>query len=299
MNDTNITRLVVGGPMTVTLGIPVGQRIVQSSAGSIRWSSGAWVGIKKNAARMTLSALGHRVVTRLAFSPKRIVGLVAGIAIFSGASVGGAHLLNQGGGRAPLPFEPATSQGSSVTILQESYTPAAQPQPPDVPIAAGMSIAPAEVIAGGAPALPLSDARAPGPAPRPAAPAIAKAIPAPPASDKLKPAAVILDEGQALPQSARLPQPASSGAKTLQASTGGVQKPGATVDAAAPARSSSRGAGLVAVTPDGKFALFSNPTTRMPEQFKVGDRLPKGDTIRSIDVKSGKVVTTAKEYELE
>ena len=298
MNDTNITRLVVGGPMTVTLGIPVGQRIVQSSAGSIRWSSGAWVGMKQNAARMTLSALGRRVVARLAFSPKRIVGLVAGVAIVCGAAVGGAYVLSQGGGRTPLQFEPATSQGSSVRILQESYTPAAQPQPTEVPVAAGMSIAPADVIAGGPPTLPLSDARAPGPAPRPAAATIAKAIPAPPASDKLKPAAVVLDEEQASPQSARL-QPASSGAKTLQASTGGVQKTGATVEAAAPARSSSRGGGLVAVTPDGKFALFSNPTTRMPEQFKVGNRLPTGDTIRSIDVKSGKVVTTAKEYELE
>ncbi len=300
MNDTNITRLVVGGPITVTLGIPVGQRIAQSSAGSIRWNSGAWVGMNRNAALVPLFVLGRRVAARLAFSPKVIVGMLASIAIFGGASVGGAYLLNRGGGGASLPFEPATSQGGSVRILQESYSPAAQPQPPDVPAAAGLSIVPADVIAGGPPTLPLNDARAPGPAPHQAAAPIARPIPASPASDKVKPAAVVLDEEHASPQPVRVAQPTNSSTKPLQASAGGTQKTGAADrDAAAPTRGSSRGAGLVAVTPDGKFALFSNTTTRMPEQFKVGDRLPTGDTIRSIDVKSGKVVTTAKEYELE
>lgn len=58
------------------------------------------------------------------------------------------------------------------------------------------------------------------------------------------------------------------------------------------------GGGLVAVTPDGKIALFTNPTTRLPERFSVGDKLPSGEVIKSID-KSGKVVTNAKEYKLE
>jgi hypothetical protein len=61
----------------------------------------------------------------------------------------------------------------------------------------------------------------------------------------------------------------------------------------------SGGSGLVAITPDGKIALFTNPKTRLPERFKVGDKLPSGETLKSIDTSSGKVVTDSKEYVLE
>lgn len=60
-----------------------------------------------------------------------------------------------------------------------------------------------------------------------------------------------------------------------------------------------RGTGLVAITPDGKTAVFTNPNTRLPVQYKVGDHLPGGDSIRLIDLKEGKVVTSAKEYSLD
>ena len=55
----------------------------------------------------------------------------------------------------------------------------------------------------------------------------------------------------------------------------------------------------MAITPDGKIALFTNPKTRLPERFKVGDKLPSGETLKSIDTSSGKVVTDSKEYVLE
>jgi hypothetical protein len=61
----------------------------------------------------------------------------------------------------------------------------------------------------------------------------------------------------------------------------------------------ARTAGLVAITPDGKMAVFTNPATKLPQPFKVGDRLPSGETLRSIDAKEGKVVTTSKDYSLE
>jgi len=66
-----------------------------------------------------------------------------------------------------------------------------------------------------------------------------------------------------------------------------------------PPKVRSGGSGLVAITPDGKIALFTNPKTRLPERFKVGDKLPSGETLKSIDTSSGKVVTDSKEYVLE
>ncbi|EKD98715.1 MAG: hypothetical protein ACD_23C00300G0003 [uncultured bacterium] len=59
------------------------------------------------------------------------------------------------------------------------------------------------------------------------------------------------------------------------------------------------GSGLVAVTPDGKTALFTNTATRLPEKFGVGDKLPSGEVIKSIDANAGIVKTDAKEYRLE
>ncbi|UUZ66224.1 hypothetical protein LP417_34985 (plasmid) [Polaromonas sp. P1-6] len=59
------------------------------------------------------------------------------------------------------------------------------------------------------------------------------------------------------------------------------------------------GSGLVAVTPDGKTALFTNTATRLPEKFAVGDKLPSGEVIKSIDANAGVVKTNAKEYRLE
>lgn len=61
----------------------------------------------------------------------------------------------------------------------------------------------------------------------------------------------------------------------------------------------AKGSGLVAITPDGKAALFTNPRTRLPEQFKVGDKLVNGEIVKSIDTKVGKVVTDKREYILE
>jgi len=59
------------------------------------------------------------------------------------------------------------------------------------------------------------------------------------------------------------------------------------------------GSGLVAVTPDGKSALFTNTATRLPEKFGIGDKLPSGEVIKSIDAIAGIVKTDAKEYRLE
>jgi hypothetical protein len=56
---------------------------------------------------------------------------------------------------------------------------------------------------------------------------------------------------------------------------------------------------LVAITPDGTKAIFTNHQTRLPEQFNVGEKIGNGEVIKSIDASLGKVITNAKEYSLE
>lgn len=56
---------------------------------------------------------------------------------------------------------------------------------------------------------------------------------------------------------------------------------------------------LVALTPDGKSAIFADPTTRLPTQFKIGQRLPNGETLVGVSVTTGKATTSSKEYTLD
>lgn len=116
------------------------------------------------------------------------------------------------------------------------------------------------------------------------------------------PSAVLLDE--AAPRATRegrsvaapvAPQPATIAASA--AVPPGLAKPAAVAQALKPAL--KRGTGLIAITPDGKVAVFTNPKTRLPQQFKIGDQLPDGDTLRTIDAKEGKVVSSSTEYTLD
>lgn len=52
----------------------------------------------------------------------------------------------------------------------------------------------------------------------------------------------------------------------------------------------SKPARLVAFTPDGVHALLSTVAGKAPQKFKVGDKLPSGETIQGIDATAGKIV---------
>lgn len=110
--------------------------------------------------------------------------------------------------------------------------------------------------------------------------------------------AVIMDDApapKANPTTA--PKAPAAAAQTSAKPAAPAVVPVATPTAAKPAQ--ARGIGLLAIAPDGKSAAFTNPKTRLPEQFKIGDQLPNGETVRSIDLKEGRVVTNTKEYGLE
>lgn len=118
----------------------------------------------------------------------------------------------------------------------------------------------------------------------PARPALATPKNAnPPASDEATPPVRVARHPPPLAAGSRFAQPV----KDVSARRGGA------------AASPQPTVGLIAITPDGKTAVFTNPTTKLPQPFKIGEQLPSGETIRSIDTKAGKVATSAKEYSLD
>lgn len=190
---------------------------------------------------------------------------------------------------------PIPQAGPGVRVVDHPYETA--PAAPSVADAA-LPIAPRETVA-------AASAAVQTPAPRaqavrePSRPKIPQAE-----STQQRPPAVVLDEGKGAsasssatkPPAVALPQGAASGAAAVSREPAkAAPVPGAVARPTA----GPRAGGLVAVTPDGKTAVFTNPTTRMPEQFKIGDKLPNGEVIRAIEPKDGRVITSAKEYSLE
>jgi hypothetical protein len=125
-----------------------------------------------------------------------------------------------------------------------------------------------------------------------AKPTEAKPVPAQAAkqdkSSKDKPepkSAMVIDaDEQAVNKS---PQPTNKAAQTAAPVTQAAKAP------------EKKKLALVAITPDGKFALISNPATRLPERFAAGDTLPSGEKLISIDRAGGKVKTSNGEMNLE
>jgi hypothetical protein len=212
---------------------------------------------------------------------------------------------------------------SSVRVLQSPYVqPPAEPEPalaeqPPLPIATPEAPAGAPPLPASPPAARQPTARqkvptgdAPVPAAQAGAPATPDAKQPPPASlappsarqEPRPPTAVVLDEPE--PRPARMAAPAGAGtdraaAPATQAASMVQTAPMPAASAAVSRRPAQAGFGLIAITPDGKLAVFTNPKTQLPQQFTLGEQLPGGDTIRFIDAKEGKVISSTKEYSLE
>lgn len=312
MSDEIITRFVVGEPVTVTLGRPVGQRLnAGAKTAALRWKDGAWV--ENTSAKLT-KALGPRTfqvpLKRIAAgaSASRKYGVVA-VASVAAISIGvAAAMLWRSQGESSLPIAPAVGASpGTVKVVTAPYAP--EPRNDSALPIAPLPVA-SPVIEGGSVG---SD----GPLPRPA-PQIAQSAPSttgastqPKAAGaaKASPPAKSQKNEQAAPRvpAVLLDDPAPAAAQRAGPAAVAVAKPAATTSnpavAAKPDQANkppaARGSGLVAITPDGKSGVFTNPKTRLPEQFKVGDQLPNGETVRSVDYKEGRVVTSSKEYSLE
>ncbi|MDP3310185.1 MAG: hypothetical protein Q8S56_04385 [Polaromonas sp.] len=327
MSDPNITRLVVGPAITLAMGVPVGQAVTQTDLSkTLRWKDGRWqnsASIIRKARQFTFlpaDVLEISATKRAStFRHLRAYALpIAGVVIISVAALG--IILQQRNSAEDIPVATSIAPAetpAAVTSVDEPYPmPSASPSVPlpgnsqltdessarepaqPVPSAKGpVQVPPAPlptVTSAKAPALPAvrpSQQAAPVVPPNKKAPDV---VPKEDAKDEKARPAVILDADipfakAKLPevgsqQKATAPPPALGQPPKQQASTSG---------------SSGLSSGLVALTQDGKFALFTNVKTRLPEKFAVGDRLPTGEVLKAIDRVNGKVQTDAKEYRLE
>lgn len=324
MTNPLITRLVVGEPKKLALGKPVGQNLGDPTGAALHWKAGNWVGARAPCltwlSRLLARIQPQSIVVPIAAAKsgaerfQRLAVVGAGVAVFvGGLGFGLATLRNQPEASGELPIAPA----ATVRMVQFAYVspqleaapapmeqqpfPIAKAQPdavtPPLPFSPPLrepARPPEKVPAQEVTKPALSNAQKP---PEPTAKA------QPPAPPKATPArqepqtvpAVVLDE--AAPRGSR----ASAPAPTVPAEAAVPVKQGAPAvpPAAKPPIERERGTGLIAITPDGKVAVFTNPKTKLPQQFKIGEQLPGGDTIRSIDAKEGKVVTSMKEYSLD
>lgn len=318
--------------MTLTMGTPVGQQINSADTSkTLRWNEGRWGGMTNPPVSARIestvkpSVLFLTSARRTMYAAKQYVRChaygAAGLVAFLVAGLYGWNVGFTADSLLPLaPVKALPEPAKSVTTVDAPY-----PLPPvaaEPPLEAPVAAEPTEAN----PVVPIVPARAPA-----ANVAITqvKAQPAKQAPDvpanktaPVQPPAKA-SQGQATPDNSAakdadaskeqkhpaviLDTDPSSKAKSVSSGPGvaaptnqnGIvqtQLPKPKVDSAATPKMSS---GLVALTPDGKYALFTNVKTRLPEKFGIGEKLPSGETVKSIDKTNGKVKTDAGEYKLE
>jgi len=333
MSNFDITRLVVGESLAISLGKPVGQDIKPKDVSKIlRLRNGRWEGV--TGVNHLLRKGGRRSTNTFSIQSARqwkgwpwikLIAVLGSITLV-GATLGAIYSHQPARQEASIPVMPAVTQG--VRIVDQPFAPqepelltiirADEAGPmPEAPVKAaqpiGLPIVPptpesapvgpakravaaaSPAVAATPPASPVPaspqvktqalpagkpPAPAPAPAPQPIAPQASKP------ADQPKPPAVIFDDISSKPPVTSTPTPAS-GREAIEPTTA----------ATPPLRRA--GTGLVAITPDGKSAIFTNPQTRLPEQFKIGEKLHGGEVIMGIDTAEGKVITNMKEYSLE
>lgn len=311
MSNTDITRLVVGEPFQKALGSPVTQQGLATDmppGSTLRWANGRWErdsksleahlrGLKlPSASSITLKA-GRPRWMKLPQAPfARFLAQVAlafvlglPLALYFATSEPTTQPDIREASVADLPLEPRQAQESTgIREVNSSYTPPSDEVPvggepvgrvTPTPVQTTPINAPGQAARVVVPAIPPRNepqpkvADAPNPAPR-----------APREEPKHQaPAPVILDVD--VPRE----QPKTSVSATQT-------PPPVEQRAAQPAQPRFA---LVAVLPDGKTALFTDPQTRLPVQYKVGDKLTNGEIVKAIDAKAGKVTTDKKIYVLE
>lgn len=311
MSNQDITRLVIGESIPLSMGVPVGQELRNTEvSNTLRWRDGRWethVGlfdmVKKSLTkapnvlqvpatkspktfRMGLGGLKHWKLAALAS-----VGLVVcTVAIY------GLLRLNKAPADDLAVVLDANTTGidkkmAAVKTVDEPWIRPAPEQPPAEAVDSGVAVpvvpgslngpAPVEGRIAATPAQPPVQVQEPQKKVVDSKPVEQKAGDKKPGA----PEAVILDM-----------EPSPSATKPKEVA--GVQV-NATKQPAKELPKRATGSGLVAVTPDGKSALFTNTATRLPEKFGIGDKLPSGEVIKSIDASAGIVKTDAKEYRLE
>jgi len=278
LRDLPITHLVVGDPRALVLGR---RAALQSMS-----SADAGVPASTTVRRPLLLAAARR--------PRTWQLLATGAMLVVLAAVLLANSAPQAASRASsgLPVDRASVNVPAVRVVAADYLAVPPASSLAVPPAASLVLPPAakpEVASRPRVAVPHPAATAPAAKLRVVVQEAAASEPAP------RPALVLdagADQGPrvSVAEAADMPTvvPIRQSAALVHASVGAVR--GAAPD-------STRG--LIAITPDSQLAVFTNPRTGLPQQFQVGDPLPGGDMIRTIDGQQGKVITSAGEYRLD
>ena len=335
MSQADITRLVVGEPFTLGMGRAVGQSLRSSGVSkSLQWRDGKWQGQKsllsvlskkKRPKHLVLPAGAGRRLRLNAWVIAALVGLAGtGVALGLLLQSREAPLASsaQPAAAQSLPFVQApenvrtvdqpfpTAPAESLQVIQTAEGEAPTAATPSLPILAPAGVGTTTASAGAGASLPFV---APAPMPTPIGPApeltserssprAEARPPAKPAKEEPKPPAVILDEmvEKPKPTAAVKSEPPAKTSQPMKPTVVASVAPSAAAAPTAPASPALAPArGLIAITPDGKSAVFTDPATRLPKQFKVGDKLTSGDTIKSIDAAQGKVIAGTKEYSLD
>jgi hypothetical protein len=308
MNEHTLTRLVVGEPFNVCMGIPVTQTSkIADVSKTIYWEDGKWgqdpplmdrinklrSGVNPILAmEVNTKATPHQKTDQITISRSTMAIALATLLVVS-ITVGGIA-----GNRYRTAVDPAkdallpiasadkrlAENGGKSPVQVIATVDEAYPLPNDIP-----RVVPNESQR-------TATVQSPAVSPVIAPKTVQQAIPAVTPSEPLPPALVTRAK-----EKEKQPKPKDQGAIILDAEVLELRdspKPAPTVAPIEAPRPAIK-ALLVAVSPDGKFALFTNAATRLPEKFAVGDKLTNGDVVRSIDYAAGSVKTDLREYRLE
>ena len=256
--------------------------------------------------------------------------IVAPLLVYAGMHLSAFIQSPQAAGGGELPVALAGNPKTTVRVIDQEYTPpqtfpigVARPSPlPDDHEIGGMPVPlnpPSPVAAEAIISAAKTKPKEQGPTEKPASSVVVddgpvqKAVE--PAPKKVEPPvkAVVEPPKQASakpvqPPSPVLPTPAVKGvdasvklAKPVEEKPAVAAQVNAKAPAAAAAPVSPTGSKitLVDIPPGGKSVLVTNPANRLPTRLSVGDKLPNGQTIQSIDEKSGSITADGSTYKLD
>lgn len=284
------TRLIVGGPFQMDLGTPVGQRSGPIHCDfSLRLAPApvvALAGLKQDSTgvqKVTQNAsnLSEAIPIRHQSRKQMVIGLALGL-VLGACAIGASWWLypKSDPRQAQLSSPSALVQNQSTVSVEQVGTPyrleetqsaATTPVPASIlPIGKSNIALPGTVKTEIAAS--LQPTKPPLPAPPPAT----------------VPSSVILNEG-----SSELDATPSKKATLLKEEN---PAPPVKIEVATQPVRTQR---LVAILPDGKSAVFSDSSTGLPVQFKVGQHLPGGGVVMRISTVQNKVITSSREYTLD
>lgn len=281
--DHYFTQTIVGMPRRFTLGTPSSNSTEPVwAAAELHNTPGQVLPGALRLSDMWIAAQGLASPLRSALRQRLVLGVAAlGLAALA-AAIGVRYL---------IPEDLATGNVETVVASTSGETKAfpIQPAADATPKTTAISV---EAFPFAAPApLPKGTQAPAGPPmaqlpPSPVKPAQAAQQP-PKDSQKEQTASLLIMDGAGSPkaddkkplevaQRGTASQQEVSGSKTSQ-------------PAASPAKADEQKVTVVDIAKDGSFVLITNPRTRLPERFIVGQKIFSGETIQKIDVAGGKV----------